>query len=142
MGIFRVLSQIVIMAAVISAAGCRCAENLFCADEAKITRFFSWAAPQNEIQAQKFAQAGVTDIIVGNRKHHITCKKKDQWRNALHRDAMITLPCASLPAKSRVGARHGVASAVNSITQGGDHPDRNSLSAGGRRHPLCRGCTF
>ena len=47
------------MAAVISAAGCRCAENLFCADEAKITRFFSWAAPQNEIQAQKFAQAGV-----------------------------------------------------------------------------------
>ena len=35
---------------------------------------------------------------------------------------MITLPCASLPAKSRVGARHGVASAVNSITQGGDHP--------------------
>ena len=63
------------MAAVISAAGCRCAENLFCADEAKITRFFSWAAPQNEIQAQKFAQAGVTDIIVGNRKQHELAKK-------------------------------------------------------------------
>ena len=75
MGIFRVLSQIVIMAAVISAAGCRCAENLFCAVEAKITRFFSWAAPQNEIQAQKFAQAGVTDIIVGNRKQHELAKK-------------------------------------------------------------------
>lgn len=81
MGIFRVLSQIVIMAAVISAAGCRCAENLFCADEAKITRFFSWAAPQNEIQAQKFAQAGVTDIIVGNRKQHELAKKI--WNESL-----------------------------------------------------------
>ena len=62
--------------------------------------------------------------------------------NALHRDAMITFPGASFPAKSRVGARHGVASAVNSITQDGDHPDQSSWSADGTKYPPCRGCTF
>ena len=40
--------------------------------------------------------------------------------------------------------RHGVASAVvvNSITQGGDHPDQSSWSADGTKYPPCRGCTF
>ena len=59
--------------------------------------------------------------------------------NTLHRDAMITLPGASLPAKSRVGAWHGAASAVNSIMRGGDNLYPSSRAADGTKYPSCRG---
>ena len=47
------------------AAGCHTPAEK---DNAKFVRFFSWGRPVSEESAAKFAAAGVTDVLVNNRK--------------------------------------------------------------------------
>ena len=48
-------------------AGCSSVEN---SREAKFTRVFCWGSPVNEETAEKYARAGVTDIVVNNLKQY------------------------------------------------------------------------
>ena len=52
-------------------AGCRTANE----GEKKFDRFFSLAPPRNEVEAAKLVEAGVTDLLVNNKKHHDLAKK-------------------------------------------------------------------
>ena len=39
-------------------------------DDVKFRQIFSWSYPGNEQSAAKYAEAGVTDILVANRKQY------------------------------------------------------------------------
>lgn len=65
------------------AGGCRVAESCCNAKQEKIRFFFNWASPLNEEEAQKFADIGVTDVFVTNKKQHDLAKKygmRSYWR--------------------------------------------------------------
>lgn len=53
-------------------AGCNTVDN---SGEAKFTRFFCWGSPVNEETAEKYARAGVTDIVVYNLKQYELARK-------------------------------------------------------------------
>ena len=41
----------------------------------RITCFFNWNAPGNELQARRYAEAGVTDVLVRNKRQYELAKK-------------------------------------------------------------------
>ena len=41
----------------------------------RITRFFNWNAPGNELQARRYAEAGVTDVLVRNKRQYELAQK-------------------------------------------------------------------
>ena len=49
-------------------AGCRSAEGDNLSADAKFRRLFCWGTPRNDTEARKYAEAGVTDITVSNKK--------------------------------------------------------------------------
>ncbi|MBQ7695250.1 MAG: hypothetical protein IJT50_09025 [Lentisphaeria bacterium] len=55
-------------------AGCRSAEAAS-SGEVKFRRFFCWGVPNTEANARKYAEAGVTDIEVKNRKQFDLARK-------------------------------------------------------------------
>ena len=89
----------------------------------------------------KFGTLTIFKLYQIYKKQYITCKKKTGADHSVPGCNDNFAGCI-ISGKVPCEGRHGVASAVNSITQDGDHPDQSSWSADGTKYPPCRGCTF